>query len=102
MPTPKSVNWFNLCLGFDKFTNKLRIKFNQVIDKNIVKNTTVNTNNSSNNIKDISNNNEQLPREKRKSNNLYRSKKTKDKYLETFFDTIEKQLFRAKVYQTCS
>ena len=79
MPTPKSVNWFNLCLGFGKFTNKLRIKFNQVIDKNIVKNTTVNTNNSSNNIKDISNNNEQVPREKRKSNNLYRSKKTKDK-----------------------
>ena len=73
------MNWFNLCLGFDKFTNKLRIKFNQVIDKNIVKNTTVNTNNSSNNIKDISNNNEQVPREKRKSNNLYRSKKTKDK-----------------------
>ena len=27
------MNWFNLPQGFYKFTNRLRIKFNQVIDK---------------------------------------------------------------------
>ena len=33
IPTPKDVNWFNLRQDFDKFTNQLRTKFNQAIDK---------------------------------------------------------------------
>ena len=38
IPTPKDVNWFNLRQDFDKFTNQLRTKFNQAIDKSTEKN----------------------------------------------------------------
>ena len=78
-----SNNIFNLIY---LFTNQLRIKVNQVID--------INTNTSSNNIKD--NNNEQVLKKKHKSKNLYRSKETKNKHLETFIDITEKQLFEPK------
>ena len=40
IPTPKDINWFNLRQDFDKFTNQLRIKFNQVNDKSTVKSQT--------------------------------------------------------------
>ena len=90
IPTAKDVHWFNLRQDFDKFTNQLRIKFNRIIDKSTVKTANVNTNNSSNNVKDNSYNNEQVPKKKHKSNNLYRPKETKNKHLETFIDTIEK------------
>ena len=90
------MNWFNLSQDFDKFTNQLRTKFSHAIDKSPEKNTNINTNNSSNNTKDNSNNNKQVPKKKHKSNNLYRSKETKNKHLETFIDTIEKQLFEPK------
>ena len=90
------MNWFNLRQDFDKFTNQLRTKFNQAIDKSTEKNTNITTNNRSNNTRDKSNNNEQVPRKKYKTNNLYGSKETKNKHLETFIDTIEKQLFEPK------
>ena len=32
-----------------------------------------------------------------KGNNLYRSKETKNKYIETFIDTIQKQLFEKNI-----
>ena len=38
IPTPKDVNWFNLRQDFDKFTNQLRTKFNQAIEKSNEKN----------------------------------------------------------------
>ena len=91
-PTLKDVNWFNL----RQDTNQLRTKFNQAIDKSTEKNTNITTNNRSNNTRDKSNNNEQVPRKKYKTNNLYGSKETKNKHLETFIDTIEKQLFEPK------
>ena len=54
-------------------------------------------------MKDNSNNNEQVPKKKHKSKNLYRSKETKNKYLETFIDTTEKQLFEPKnIKRVCS
>ena len=62
--------------------------FNQVIDKK--------TNNSSNNTKNNSKNNEQVPKGKLKSNNIYRSKETKNEHRETLIDTAEEQLFEAK------
>ena len=90
IPTPQDVNWFNLRQDFDKFTNQLRIKFNKVIEKSAEENTNINTINSCNNIKVNSSNNEQVPKRKHKSNNLYRSKGTKKKHVECFIDTIEK------------
>ena len=96
IPTPKDVNWFNLRQDFDKFTNQLRTKFNQAIEKSTKKNTNITTNNSSNSTRDNSNNNEQVSKKKYKTNNLYRSRETKNKHLETFIDTIEKQLFEPK------
>ena len=90
------MNWFNLRQDFDKFTNQLRTKFNQAIEKSTKKNTNITTNNSSNSTRDNSNNNEQVPKKKYKTNNLYRSRETKNKHLETFIDTIEKQLFEPK------
>lgn len=85
-----SNNIFNLIY---LFTNQLRIKVNQVID--------INTNTSSNNIKD--NNNEQVLKKKHKSKNLYRSKETKNEHLETFTDTIKKQLFEPEnIERVCS
>ena len=90
------MNWFNL----RQDTNKLRTKFNQAIDKSTEKkkNRNINTNNSSSNSnnKDNSNNNEQVLKKKYKSNNFYRSKEPKNKPLETFIDTIEKQLLEPK------
>ena len=96
LPTPKDVNWFNLRQDFNKFTNQLRTKFNQSIDKSTDKNRNITTNNSSNNTRDNSNNNEQVPKKKKKTNNLNRPKETKNKHLETFINTIEKQLFEPK------
>ena len=96
MPTPKDVTWFNLPQDFDKFINQLRIKFNQAIDKSTKKDTNITTSNRSNNTRDNSNNNEQIPKKKYKTNNLYRSKDIKNKHLETFIDTIEKQIFEPK------
>ena len=93
---PKDVNWFNLRQDFNKFTNQLRTKFNQSIDKSTDKNRNITTNNSSNNTRDNSNNNEQVPKKKKKTNNLNRPKETKNKHLETFINTIEKQLFEPK------
>ena len=90
------MNWFNLRQDFDKFTNQSITKFSQAIDQSPEKNTNIKTNNSSNNTKDNSNNNEQVPKKKYKSNNLYWSKETKNKHLETFIYTIEKQLFEYK------
>ena len=47
--------------------------------------------------------NEQVTKEKYKSNNLYRSKETKNEHLETFTDTIEKQLFEPEnIERVCS
>ena len=90
------MNWFNL----RQDTNQLRTKFNQAIDKSTEKknNRNININNSSSNSnnKDNSNNNEQVLKKKYKSNNFYRSKETKNKPLETFIDTIEKQLLEPK------
>ena len=40
--------------------------------------------------------NEQVPKKKKKTNNLNRPKETKNKHLETFINTIEKQLFEPK------
>ena len=37
IPTPKDVNWFNLHQDFDEFTNQLRTKFNQAIEKSTAK-----------------------------------------------------------------
>ena len=96
IPTPKDVNWFNLRQDFNKFTNQLRTKFNQSIDKSTEKNRNITTNNSSNNTRENSNNNEQVPKKKNKTNNLNRPKETKNKHLETFINTIEKQLFEPK------
>ena len=90
------MNWFNLRQDFDKFTNQLGAKFNQAIDKSTKENTNITTNNISNNTRDNSNNNEQVPKKKYKTNNLCRSKETKNQHLETFIDTIEKQLFEPK------
>ena len=92
------MNWFNLRQDFDKFANQLRTKLNQAIDKRTEKKTPTNitTNNSSNNTRDNSNNNEQVPKKKCKTNNLYRSKETKNKHLESFIDTIDRQLFEPK------
>ena len=90
------MNWFNLRQDFDKFTNQLRTKFSPAIDKSTEKNTNITTSNSSNNTKDNSNNNEQLPKRKYKTNNLYRSKETKNKNLETFIDRIKNQLSEPK------
>ena len=90
------MNWFNLRQDFDKFTNQLRTKFNQAIEKSTEKNTNITTNNSSNSTRDNSNNNEQVSKKKYKTNNLYRSRETKNKHLETFTDAIEKQLFEPK------
>ena len=90
------MNWFNLRQDFDKFKNQLGTKFNQAIDKSTEENTNITTNFISNNTRDNSNNNEQVPKKKYKTNNLYRSKETKNQHLETFTDTIEKQLFEPK------
>ena len=68
------MNWFNLRQDFNKFTNQLRTKFNQSIDKSTEKNRNITTNNSSNNTRDNSNNNEQVPKKKKKTNNLNRPK----------------------------
>ena len=57
----------------------------------------ISTNSGSNKIKDNSNNNKQIPKKKHESNNLYRSKETKNKHIETFIDTIEKQLFEKNI-----
>ena len=84
---------FNLRQDFDEFTNQFRTKINQAIDKSTGKNTNITANNGSNNTRDNSSNNEQVPKKKYKTNSLYRSKETKNKHLETFIDTIEKQLF---------
>ena len=81
---------------FDEFTNQFRTKINLAIDKSTEKNTNITTNNSINSInntRENSNNNEEVPKKKYKTNNLYRSKENKNKHLETFIDTIEKQLF---------
>ena len=82
------MNWFNLRQDFHKFTNQLRMKLNQAIDKSIVQNTNVNSSNTNKSIKVNSNNNEQAPKKKHKSNNLYRSKENKNIHLKTFVDTI--------------
>ena len=89
------MNWFNLRQDFDKFTNQLRTKFNQAIEKSTKKNTNITTN-SSNSTRENSNNNEQVSKKKYKTNNLYRSRETKNKHLKTFIDTTEKQLFEPK------
>ena len=86
IPTPKDVNWFKLHQDFDKFTNQLRTKFNQAIEKSTKKNTNITTNNSSNSTRENSNNNEQVSKKKYKTNNLYRSRETKNKHLETSID----------------
>ena len=96
IPIPKDLTWFNLRQYFDKFTNQLRTKFNQAIEKSTEKNTSITTYNSSNSTRDDSNINEQVPKKKYKTNNLYRSRETKNKHLKTFIDTTEKQLFEPK------
>ena len=85
------MNWFNL----RQDTNQLRTKFNQAIDKSTEKKKSrnININNSSSNS---NNKDEQVLKKKYKSNNFYRSKETKNKPLETFIDTIEKQLLEPK------
>ena len=75
------MNWFNLRQDFDKFKNQLGTKFNQAIDKSTEENTNITTNNISINTTDNSNNNEQVPKKKYKTNNLYRSKETKNQHL---------------------
>ena len=80
------MNWFKLHQDFDKFTNQLRTKFNQAIEKSTKKNTNITTNNSSNSTRENSNNNEQVSKKKYKTNNLYRSRETKNKHLETSID----------------
>ena len=82
IPTTKDVNWLKLYQDFDKFTNQLRTRFNQAIEKSTEKNTNITTNNSSNSTRDNSNNNEQVSKKKYKTNNLYRSRETKNKHLE--------------------
>ena len=87
VPTPKDVNWFNLCQDFDKFTNQLRMEFNQVIDKSTVKKQTSTPILAVITSRIIPMNKNQ---KRNTSNNLYGSKETKNEDLETFVDTIEK------------
>ena len=93
---PKDVNWFRLREDFDKFTNQLRTRSKQAIEKSTEKNTNITTNNSSSNTRDNSSYNKQVTKKKYKTNDLYRSNDTKNKQLKTFITTIEKQLFEPK------
>ena len=92
----KDVNQFRLREDFDKFTNQLRTRSKQAIEKSTEKNTNITTNNSSSNTRDNSSYNKQVTKKKYKTNGLYRSNDTKNKQLKTFITTIEKQLFELK------